>query len=68
MVADINLSDVEDGQIEIASEVIANKDVLTTVAAEGLGYPYPFTYTSKHLFKIGVLSIQIPGQSEKSVA
>lgn len=55
MIADIHLTDVKDGQVEVACEVIADKDVLAAVAAERLGYPHSLTNTTKHLFQIGVL-------------
>ena len=48
MVADTHLVDVEDGEVVVACEVVADEDVRATVAVEALGYPDPFAHTAEH--------------------
>ena len=59
MVPDIDLPDVKDGQVEVAREVVADKDVLATVTVEGLGNPHPFPDTPQHFLEVGILSLII---------
>lgn len=60
MVADINLTDIKNGQIKIAREVIADKDILAAVAAERLGNLHSLANTAKHFLQAGVLGFKIP--------
>ena len=60
MVADIYLTDVKNGQVKIASEVIADMDVLATVAAERLGNPHSLANAAQHLLQIGILGFIVP--------
>ena len=51
VVTDINLTDVEDGEVVVAGEVIADEDVLAAVAVEGLGDPHTLAHRTQHLIK-----------------
>ena len=55
MVADIDLADIEDRQVEIAGEVITNKDILPAIAAERFCYPHALTYRTQHLLQVLIL-------------
>ena len=55
MVADIDLADVEDGEVVVAGEVVADEDVFASVAVEGLGNPHTLAHSAKHLLQVTVL-------------
>lgn len=55
MVADIDLADVEDGEVVVAGEVVADEDVFASVAVEGLGNPHTLAHSAKYLLQVTVL-------------
>ena len=55
VVADIDLADVEDGEVVVAGEVVADEDVLASVAVERLGNPHTLAHRSQHLLQVTVL-------------
>ena len=59
MVADIHLPDVEDGEVEIAKEIIPDKDVLPTVAREALRNPRSLAHAAQHLLEIFILRLAV---------
>ena len=55
VVADADLSDVEDGEVVVAGEIVPDEDVPAAVTVERLGNPDPLTDASEHPCKLFIL-------------
>ncbi len=59
MVADEDLADVKNHQVEIVREIAAAEDVFSAIAVERLGCPHPLAHYAEHLLQMVVLCLVV---------
>ena len=61
VVADIDLPDVQQGQVVVAGEVVADVNVPAVVTVEGLGDPHALAHMAQMFLQHGPLGVKVQG-------
>ena len=59
IISDVNFFNVQNGQVKVSGEIVADENVFTVIEAEVFGYPDVLAYRAQYLAQHFMLFVQV---------